>query len=144
MADEIVLPSSHSLVPEIGKLDVSKLLSYAPSDSQLTEDDIIIDDFKCNYGARGGIFVPIKEQDADEVCLVGVGLALRDQNPVDNVHFFKKSDVNTSFKIPKDNVSLLIPDQFSEQYYRIYCRNPEKTEPAKIAFRNYLKERNFE
>jgi HD superfamily phosphohydrolase len=51
MADEIVLPSKHDLIPELKKLTLAQLVNYAPSDANLREEDVIIDDFKCNYGS---------------------------------------------------------------------------------------------
>lgn len=36
---------------------------------------------------------------------------LKDRNPVDEVEFYSPSDLNTSFHIPKDQVSLLYPEK---------------------------------
>lgn len=36
---------------------------------------------------------------------------LDDQNPVDNVRFYSSNDLDSSFFIPKDQVSLLFPEK---------------------------------
>jgi len=36
------------------------------------------------------------------------------------------------------NVSLLIPDNFSEKYVRLFVRNPNKTKEAQSAFRKFM------
>lgn len=64
---------------------------------------------------------------------------MKDSNPVDNVHFFAQWTDTKSFSIPKKRVSLLIPDDFSEQYIRIYCRDSEKILDLQHAFKQYAK-----
>lgn len=56
---------------------------------RLNPDDIIISDGRLNYN-------------------------LQDQNPVDNVSFYSSNDLNNSFHIPKDQVSLLFPEKASD------------------------------
>ena len=50
---------------------------------------------------------------------------MKDKNPVNNVKFFANWEDTQSFTIPKERVSMLIPDEFSEKYIRIYCRDPD-------------------
>jgi hypothetical protein len=52
--------------------------------------------------------------------------AMKDKNPVDHVRFFRKGNHTQAFTIPKEDVSLLIPLHFSENYIRIYARDPKK------------------
>jgi hypothetical protein len=52
--------------------------------------------------------------------------AMKEKNPVDHVRFFTRWDQTESFLIPKKNVSLLIPEQFSEYYIRIFVRDSSK------------------
>lgn len=61
--------------------------------------------------------------------------ALKDRNPVDHVHFFSKWDDTTSFKLEKEQVSLLIPGTFSERYLRVFVTDPMKTTLAQLSFR---------
>ncbi|KAL6043527.1 HD-domain PDEase [Balamuthia mandrillaris] len=79
----------------------------------LQEEDIIVQNLVMNYG-------------------------LQDQNPVDHVRFFNKDEPNSSFVVEKHQVSMLIPDLFSEHYVRVFCRNPAKKESAERAFRAFL------
>jgi len=93
------------------------------------------------------------------LCEVKMNYAMKDQNPVDNVHCFTRWNISRiyivcillyltfkykknykleSFVIQKENVSLLIPDQFSEVYARIYVKDSEKLLPAQEAFRKFL------
>jgi hypothetical protein len=65
--------------------------------------------------------------------------AMKDKNPVDHVRFFRKGNHTQAFTIPKEDVSLLIPLHFSENYIRIYARDPKKVNAIKTAFKNYLK-----
>ena len=48
---------------------------------------------------------------------------MKDKNPVENVRFFANWEDTKAFTIPKQRVSMLIPDEFSERYLRIYCRD---------------------
>lgn len=67
--------------------------------------------------------------------------AMKERNPVDNCHFFAQPSKSESFSIKKENVSLMIPDQFTETYLRIYVKNPEDVEVARESFRKCLKEK---
>mmetsp|Transcript_4202 Transcript_4202/g.5198 ORF Transcript_4202/g.5198 Transcript_4202/m.5198 type:complete len:87 (+) Transcript_4202:1113-1373(+) len=69
---------------------------------------------------------------------------MKDANPVDNVHFFAQWTDREHFSIPKQRVSLLIPDDFSEQYIRVYCRDPEKVLDVQVAFRQYAKKEGLD
>lgn len=69
--------------------------------------------------------------------------AMKERNPVDNVRFFNKWSEKEAFPIDKKNVSLLIPDQFSERYIRIFTRDASKTEEAHSVFMKFLKSRGF-
>jgi hypothetical protein len=50
---------------------------------------------------------------------------MKEQNPVNHVHFYAPDKLNHRFGLSKDKVSLLIPDTFSEHYLRVYCRKNE-------------------
>eukprot|EP01116_Phalansterium_solitarium_P001273 TRINITY_DN11064_c0_g1_i1.p1 TRINITY_DN11064_c0_g1~~TRINITY_DN11064_c0_g1_i1.p1 ORF type:complete len:489 (+),score=-0.20 TRINITY_DN11064_c0_g1_i1:32-1498(+) len=112
MADEILVPADpqrrrHTPL-ELSDAEISKAVVSLSRTLQI--EDIIIDRVKMNY-------------------------AMKDQNPVDSVHFFSKWDATESFSIPKQKVSLLIPEQFSENYVRVFVRRPEQAFDAQEAFR---------
>jgi len=69
--------------------------------------------------------------------------AMKDKNPVDKVRFYTKYELSESVTIPKEQVSLLIPEQFSEHYIRIFVKNPEKIHEAQKVFRKFLDAHNF-
>jgi len=52
---------------------------------------------------------------------------MKDKNPVDYVKFYNKNNTKRSFKIDADQVSLILPSKFSEQYVRIYVKDEKKT-----------------
>jgi HD superfamily phosphohydrolase len=91
------------------------IITCQPSgELDLQESDIIVHNFKMNY-------------------------AMAENNPVDHVHFFAKAEPEASFTIPREQVSVLLPEVFSEQYLRVYCRQKEKAQQAHLAFQNYLR-----
>jgi HD superfamily phosphohydrolase len=98
------------------KVYPSDIITCQPSgDHDLQESDIIVHNFKINY-------------------------AMADKNPVDHVHFFAKAEPEVSFTIPREQVSMLLPEVFSEQYVRVYCRRKEKAHQAHLAFQSYLRQ----
>jgi deoxynucleoside triphosphate triphosphohydrolase SAMHD1 len=136
MADEIIVPShKQGTFPAV---TVEGILEYKPADADLKAEDIIVDIFTCNYGAFGAFEWPSSA--LTQISLLPA--AKKDQNPVDHVHFFSKWDQKESYLIPKEKVSLLIPEVFSEKYVRIYCRDASKVEAAQAAFRTFLKTRD--
>jgi deoxynucleoside triphosphate triphosphohydrolase SAMHD1 len=71
-----------------------------------------------------------------------MNFAMRDSNPVDNVRFFSRWNAAESFTIEKEKVSLLIPQNFSERYLRIFCTEPELAPSVQQAFRSMI-DRDF-
>lgn len=62
--------------------------------------------------------------------------AHKDKNPVDSVHFFSKWDDTVSFKLEKEDVSLLIPSTFSERYLRVYVTDSLQIPLGQRSFRH--------
>jgi HD superfamily phosphohydrolase len=56
--------------------------------------------------------------------------AMKAKNPVDSVHFYQDYGSDTKFSIPKEKVSLLIPDIFLERKVRVYSK---RDDPAYVA-----------
>lgn len=88
--------------------------------------------------------------------------AMEDKNPVDNVHFFSKKQPEgsftyflvlccydlmacylVSFGLAKRQVSMLLPEVFSEQIIRVFCRKREKEALAETAFNKFLEQRDY-
>lgn len=83
--DEYLLPPH--LTSAVPKVTSENIACYnVTSGVRLDPQDIIIADGRLNYN-------------------------LNDQNPVDNVSFYSSNDLNKSFHIPKDQVSLLFPEK---------------------------------
>lgn len=80
----LVPPELTTRIPKVTSKDVACQGNSA--NANLDPEDIIVYDGRLNYN-------------------------FKDQNPVDNVQFYASSDLNTSFHIPKDQVSLLFPDK---------------------------------
>uniref|UniRef100_A0A3Q3X7A0 Deoxynucleoside triphosphate triphosphohydrolase SAMHD1 n=1 Tax=Mola mola TaxID=94237 RepID=A0A3Q3X7A0_MOLML len=61
---------------------------------------------------------------------------MKEKDPIDNVHFYCKDDVTKAFKIRKEQVSKLLPEQFAEQLIRVYCKKTDdrSLEVAKMHF----------
>lgn len=84
--DYLVPPHLSSVIPSVTSENIA--CYNVTSGVQLDPHDVIIADNRLNYN-------------------------LKDQNPVDNVAFYSSNDLNTSFHIPKDQVSLLFPEKVS-------------------------------
>ncbi|XP_034152046.1 deoxynucleoside triphosphate triphosphohydrolase SAMHD1 isoform X2 [Esox lucius] len=50
---------------------------------------------------------------------------MNDDNPIDHVRFFNKRNPNHAFQIQQHQVSSLLPDRFSEQWIRVYCKKTD-------------------
>jgi len=98
--DEFLVPPK---VREHLKIRPADIITHQSdcTEYELRENDVIVDSFVVNY-------------------------AMKDKNPVDHVRFFRKGNHTQAFTIPKEDVSLLIPLHFSENYIRIYARDPKK------------------
>uniref|UniRef100_A0A665SVE8 HD domain-containing protein n=1 Tax=Echeneis naucrates TaxID=173247 RepID=A0A665SVE8_ECHNA len=78
--------------------------------------------------------------------MVGIKLdyGMKDKDPIGEVFFYSKSDNNTAFKIPRDQVSKLLPECFSEAFIRIYCKKNEHLAVAKKHFRKWCLTNGYE
>ncbi|XP_040186533.1 deoxynucleoside triphosphate triphosphohydrolase SAMHD1 [Rana temporaria] len=90
------------------------------TDIRLKEEDFIVDVIHMDYG-------------------------MKEQNPINNVRFYCKSDPDMAIKITKQQVSQLLPEKFAEQIIRVYCkRMDEKSlEAAKRYFVQWCMDRDF-
>ncbi|KAM4692508.1 deoxynucleoside triphosphate triphosphohydrolase SAMHD1 [Rhinophrynus dorsalis] len=79
------------------------------------------------------------------VDVIHMDYGMKEQNPINNVRFYCKSDPRKAIKIRKDQVSQLLPERFAEQIIRVYCkRTDEKSlEAAKRYFVQWCMNRDF-
>ncbi|KNC82925.1 hypothetical protein SARC_04792 [Sphaeroforma arctica JP610] len=57
---------------------------------------------------------------------VTTNYAMNKKNPVDSVNFYSRWGAQNSFKIPKEQVSGLLPNTFEETYIKVYSCHKEK------------------
>ncbi|KYO23800.1 deoxynucleoside triphosphate triphosphohydrolase SAMHD1 isoform X1 [Alligator mississippiensis] len=72
-----------------------------PHDMELKAEDFIVDVINMDYG-------------------------MKEQNPIDNVRFYCKSDPSQAIKITKEQVSRFLPETFEEQLIRVYCKKTDE------------------
>ena len=53
-----------------------------------------------------------------------IHFGMKQENPIDKLHFFSKSNVNEAFVIPKSELSYMLPSNFGEYIFRVYCKSP--------------------
>ncbi|XP_030220901.1 deoxynucleoside triphosphate triphosphohydrolase SAMHD1-like [Gadus morhua] len=70
-------------------------------DINLTPNDLIVNVTKMNYG-------------------------MGKKNPIDHVRFYRKSAPNRAFKIPRGQVSTLIPGHFQDWLIQVYCKRTDE------------------
>ncbi|XP_040588646.1 deoxynucleoside triphosphate triphosphohydrolase SAMHD1 isoform X2 [Mesocricetus auratus] len=89
-------------------------------DAQLKAEDFIVDVIVMDYG-------------------------MKDKNPIDHVHFYFKNNTKHAVKITKDQVSKLLPQKFTEQLIRVYCKKTDKKSlhAARQHFTQWCADRNF-
>ena len=77
--------------------------------------------------------------------LVSFDYGMKDENPIDYVRFYRKSDPEKAITIGKDETSMIMPSAFREQYVRLYCkrRDPAYVKAAKKHFRIWCKNHNY-
>ncbi|XP_040290956.1 deoxynucleoside triphosphate triphosphohydrolase SAMHD1-like [Bufo bufo] len=93
---------------------------YCTSDIRLSPEDFIVDVIHMDYG-------------------------MKEQNPINNMRFYCKTDLTKAIKITKDQVSQLLPEKFAEQIIRVYCKKTDEKslEVAKRYFVQWCMNRDF-
>ncbi|KAI3357661.1 hypothetical protein L3Q82_016069, partial [Scortum barcoo] len=56
---------------------------------------------------------------------VTLDYGMKDKDPINNVYFYSKHDNTKAFKIAKEQVSMLLPNRFSEQLIRVYSKKTD-------------------
>ncbi|KAM9296191.1 deoxynucleoside triphosphate triphosphohydrolase SAMHD1 [Gastrophryne carolinensis] len=100
--------------------DLANSVPMNKTDITLGKDDFIVDVIHMDYG-------------------------MKEQNPINNVRFYCKSDPTKAVKITKDQVSQLLPEKFAEQIIRVYCKKMDEKslEAAKRYFVQWCMDRDF-
>ncbi|XP_030279062.1 deoxynucleoside triphosphate triphosphohydrolase SAMHD1-like [Sparus aurata] len=62
-----------------------------------------------------------------EISVITLDYGKKDKNPVDYMHFYSKEKPDKAFKLPKEEVSQLLPKNFSETIVRIFCKKTDDT-----------------
>ncbi|KAM4562222.1 deoxynucleoside triphosphate triphosphohydrolase SAMHD1-like [Odontesthes bonariensis] len=87
--------------------------------------------------------IPDRRQDF-EVCVVRFDYGMRDMDPIQNVYFYTKSDPTTASRIPRAQVSRLLPERFSEKIIRVYWKKPDDdTAVPKTLFEGWCESKGF-
>lgn len=98
-------PQNVRIIKEIGEKFPQEIANAKPGvitlDVELKAEDFIVDVINMDYG-------------------------MEDKNPIDNVHFYCKADLNKAFKINKEQASQLLPKKFKEQLIRVYCKKTDE------------------
>ena len=110
--DEYIIPNDISY--NLKKIKPIDILSY--DSSNININDIIVYDKKINYNYS-------------------------DKNPVDNVYFYDNNNLEYKYKMPKENISLLLPNIFEERIIRIYSKinDTHINNKIKTSFRYFIK-----
>ena len=81
----------------------------------------------CSYqtGMETLLEEPLEPNDL-RIELLMVHFGMREKNPIDKLYFFSKSDINKAFLMPKTELSFMLPSNFGEYIFRVYCKRIEK------------------
>uniref|UniRef100_A0A3Q1IQ33 Deoxynucleoside triphosphate triphosphohydrolase SAMHD1 n=1 Tax=Anabas testudineus TaxID=64144 RepID=A0A3Q1IQ33_ANATE len=74
---------------------------------------------------------------------VTINYGMKERNPIETMYFYTKSDPQKAVKLPKEQVSHLLPDTFSETFIRVYCKKSLQPDEKK-RLENWCKENIFE
>ncbi|OWK53633.1 Deoxynucleoside triphosphate triphosphohydrolase SAMHD1 [Lonchura striata] len=79
------------------------------------------------------------------VDVISMDYGMKEQNPIDKVHFYCKADPSKAVKISKEQVSKLLPRIFMEQVVRVYYKSqdPHIISAAKQYFVQWCMQNDF-
>lgn len=138
LTDNVFLEILYSTDPKLEaareilkKIECRNLYKYV-GETQPTEKKITRED--CKYLPKEvadakppevPLEVELKAEDFI-VDVIDMDYGMEDQNPIDNVRFYCKSDPGKAIMITKNQVSQLLPERFAEQLIRVYCKKTDK------------------
>ncbi|XP_062422349.1 deoxynucleoside triphosphate triphosphohydrolase SAMHD1-like [Pungitius pungitius] len=71
---------------------------------------------------------PVLDRGDFFVDVINFDYGMKDENPIDSVRFYKKDKPSKAFKISKNQVSGFLPEKFSEQLIRVYCKKDDSND----------------
>uniref|UniRef100_A0A3Q1HLU8 Uncharacterized protein n=1 Tax=Anabas testudineus TaxID=64144 RepID=A0A3Q1HLU8_ANATE len=72
-----------------------------------------------------------------------INYGMKEKDPIETMYFYNKTNLKEAVPLPKEQVSHLLPDTFSETFIRVCCR--KSLQPAeKTQLMNWCKENIFE
>eukprot|EP00066_Takifugu_rubripes_P030702 XP_011619968.1 PREDICTED: deoxynucleoside triphosphate triphosphohydrolase SAMHD1-like [Takifugu rubripes] len=85
------------------------------------------------------------QQDDFVVNLINMDYGMKGQDPIENVRFYRKDDLNKAIGIEELQVSRFRPVIFTEQVIRVYCKKTDDNslEPAKNMFVQWCQNKGF-
>jgi len=110
MVESVLVPADRQA--DAGLLSARDLLPYA-REGNVTADDLILQQLRVNY-------------------------ALKDRNPVDSVHFYESTHNTRRMVIPREQVALILPSQFSEMFLRLFVRDRTRAGPVRAMWSCFL------
>ena len=80
-----------------------------------------------------------------KIDLAMVHFGMKQNNPLTNLYFFSKTDINKAFKISKTDLSSMLPTNFGEYIFSVYCQKMDKDsiEIGKKCFHLFKENGNF-
>ncbi|XP_064611959.1 deoxynucleoside triphosphate triphosphohydrolase SAMHD1-like [Liolophura sinensis] len=91
---------------EVKRIDIPKILSEL--------EEMVKDDCK-------SLDINMTKDDL-HLHVVNLDYGMKKDNPIDRVHFYSKEKPNEAVKIRKEQVSMMLPNTFSEQIIRLYIK----------------------
>ncbi len=116
MAAETLLPPE---AVKAGRVTAEDIVRYRRGEDALEAKDVIVHNMTLNY-------------------------AKKDRNPVESIKFFNSWDATEAVSIPRERVSLLIPERFQERYLRVFVRSHDDDallKSTELATKRFVAER---
>jgi HD superfamily phosphohydrolase len=67
-----------------------------------------------------------------------IGYSDNNKNPINNIFFYDINNLNIKFKLDKNKVSNLLPNNHNEQIIRLFCKNLDNFNIIKDLFNNFI------
>ncbi|XP_056129818.1 deoxynucleoside triphosphate triphosphohydrolase SAMHD1 [Lampris incognitus] len=79
------------------------------------------------------------------VTVIDMDYGMKEENPINNVHFYCKNDPTKAIQIRKNQVSKLLPECFAEQLIRVSCKKTDERslEAARKHFVQWCMDNDF-
>ncbi|XP_011364888.1 deoxynucleoside triphosphate triphosphohydrolase SAMHD1 isoform X1 [Pteropus medius] len=138
LTDNIFLEILYSTDPKLDeareilkKIEHRNLYKYVGETQPVGETKINKEDYewipKDIAEAKPGVLLETELKAEDFIVdVINVNYGLEDKNPIDHMYFYCKSDPEQAIQINKNQVSKLLPEKFSEQLIRVYCKKTDE------------------